>query len=98
MRWFWGKDERRHLEERLAELEAKTLCCADIAFLLLRAAPDEQREWIINMLKEIIGKHIGERGPETVPQEYHQVYRNELSRTLQIFVHLNEMPKPPHSN
>jgi hypothetical protein len=89
MDWFGNKkraEKQKVLEKRLAELDARAVCANALAYCLLGAATIEQREVILSDLQKFVATKGGNPSPYDIPAEYHQAYRDELSRALQIYL------------
>ena len=83
-------------QTRLAEFDARITCIGAVAFGVLQHLSEEQRNSILAAAKVIVGQHIGERSPKSVPEAYHSTYRNELNRTFQVFTEMGD--HKPQSN
>jgi hypothetical protein len=78
--------EKANLERRLAESDARSTCIAAVAFQLLQGATDQQREIVLAGLRQQVAERMDRRKHRDVPDEYLPVYRNELSRAMQLFL------------
>ena len=87
MDWF-GKtaEERKNLGRRLAEIEARANATHAIAFCLLRTMTIEQRLAISLELQKFLASPMGNRSPQSVPDDYRQVYREEFRRVVQAHI------------
>lgn len=89
MGWFgndaWKADIKR-VEERIAIISAHLNCAQIIAFDTLKALPPNEREQLLDRLRNFVA-NFGTSGiPKHVPEHLAQLYRNELSWSMQQYI------------
>ena len=86
MDWFGNKktaEERKVLERRLAEMEARANATHAIALCLLRTMKIEQRLATSLEMQKFLDTPTGDRSPQSVPDDYHPIYLEEFRRVIQ---------------
>ena len=96
MDWFGNKkktEQRNAVERRLAEMEARANATHAIAFCLLRTMTIEQRLAVSIELQKFVATQLRNHSPQSVPDDYRQIYQDEFSRVVQT--HLNYRSESP---
>ena len=92
MDWFGNKrmaEERKALERRLAEMEARANSTHAIALCSLRTMRIEQRLSTSLELQKFLATPTGGRSPESVPDDYRPIYLEEFRRVIQAQLKYN---------